>query len=142
MTTPDIEQIKPLTAEELAKVRARHEEDERDADRTREQMFDAAIQCFADRAALLATIDALSAPVTREEAARAIFKAFLPDCDPDRIAVLEETLAVQLALVYKQAEDEGLWFIAQTAPEAYLQKELRRLHYAIEANAASLGDKP
>ena len=44
----------------LGEVRARHQEDERDADRTREQMFDAAIQCFNDRAALLATIDALS----------------------------------------------------------------------------------
>ena len=35
-------------------------------------------------------------------------------------------------LVNKQAEDEGLWFIAQTAPEAYLQQELRKLHAAIE----------
>lgn len=55
----------------------------------------------------------------------------------DRIVELEETIAVQLALVHKQAEDEGLWFIAQTAPEAYLQQELRRLHGVIEANAAS-----
>ena len=31
-----------------------------------------------------------------------------------------------------QAEDEGLWFEAQTAPEAYLQQELRRLHEIIE----------
>jgi hypothetical protein len=36
-------------------------------------------------------------------------------------------------LVDEQAEDEGLWFIARTAPEAYLQQELRRLHAAIEA---------
>jgi hypothetical protein len=36
------------------------------------------------------------------------------------------------ALVNEQAEDYGLWFIAQTAPEAYLQKELRRLHEVIE----------
>lgn len=35
-------------------------------------------------------------------------------------------------LVGKQAEDEGLWFVAQTAPEAYLQQELRKLHAAIE----------
>lgn len=59
----------------------------------------------------------------------------------NRIADLEETIAVQLALVHKQAEDEGLWFIAQTAPEAYLQQELRRLHGAIEANAASLQEE-
>jgi len=36
------------------------------------------------------------------------------------------------ALVDEQAEDEGLWFIAQTAPEAYLQQELRALHALIE----------
>ena len=35
-------------------------------------------------------------------------------------------------LVDKQAEDEGLWFMARTAPEAYLQQELRRLHAEIE----------
>jgi hypothetical protein len=35
-------------------------------------------------------------------------------------------------IVDEQAEDEGLWFIAQTAPEGYLQQELRRLHAAIE----------
>jgi hypothetical protein len=35
-------------------------------------------------------------------------------------------------LVDRQAEDDGLWFIAQTAPEAYLQQELRKLHAAIE----------
>lgn len=39
-------------------------------------------------------------------------------------------------LVAEQAEDQGLWFIAQTAPEAYLQQELRRLHAAVEADAA------
>ena len=36
------------------------------------------------------------------------------------------------ALVNKQAEDEGLWFQAETAPEAYLQQELRKLHAAVE----------
>ena len=35
-------------------------------------------------------------------------------------------------LVDKQAEDEGLWFIANTATEAYLQQELRKLHAAVE----------
>lgn len=37
-------------------------------------------------------------------------------------------------LVAKQAEDTGLWFVAATAPEAYLQQELRRLHAAVEAD--------
>lgn len=35
-------------------------------------------------------------------------------------------------LVDSQAEDEGLWFVARTAPEAYLQQELRKLHALIE----------
>jgi hypothetical protein len=43
-------------------------------------------------------------------------------------------------LVDEQAEDEGLWFVAQTAPEAYLQQELRRLHAAIEEEASSSDD--
>lgn len=37
-----------------------------------------------------------------------------------------------LNLVDNQAEDEGLWFEAETASEAYLQQELRCLHMAIE----------
>ena len=37
-------------------------------------------------------------------------------------------------MVDKQAEDEGLWFEAQTAPEAYLQNALRKLHALIEKN--------
>lgn len=34
-------------------------------------------------------------------------------------------------LVDAQAEDEGLWFVAHYASEAYLQQELRKLHAAI-----------
>lgn len=45
---------------------------------------------------------------------------------------LEEQVEALRKLVGKQAEDEGLWFVAQTAPEAYLQQELRKLHAAIE----------
>ena len=37
-----------------------------------------------------------------------------------------------LEMVLQQAEDDGLWFIAQTAPEAYLQQELRKLHASVE----------
>ncbi len=40
-------------------------------------------------------------------------------------------------IVEKQAEDEGLWFISETVPEAYLQLELRKLHAAIETKIAS-----
>lgn len=45
----------------------------------------------------------------------------------------EIDLTEVLRLVGEQAEDDGLWFQAVTAPEAYLQQELRRLHAAIEA---------
>lgn len=44
----------------------------------------------------------------------------------------QTALSAIQALVDKQAEDEGLWFVAETAPEAYLQQELRRLHAEIE----------
>ena len=37
-----------------------------------------------------------------------------------------------LDLAERQANDGGLWFIAKTAPEAYLQQELRKLHSIIE----------
>lgn len=37
-----------------------------------------------------------------------------------------------IEVVEEQANDEGLWFVAVTAPEAYLQQELRRLHAVIE----------
>ena len=35
-------------------------------------------------------------------------------------------------MVDEQAEDEGLWFRAQTASEAYLQAALRNLHEEVE----------
>jgi len=34
-----------------------------------------------------------------------------------------------------QAEDEGLWCIAQCASEDYIQRGLRKLHYVIEKQA-------
>jgi hypothetical protein len=37
-----------------------------------------------------------------------------------------------MELVSEQAEDDGLWFVARTASESYLQSALRRLHAAIE----------
>ena len=45
-----------------------------------------------------------------------------------------KTLAGRLRFIIdEQAEDEGLWFVAATAPEAYLQQELRKLHTEVEA---------
>ena len=52
--------------------------------------------------------------------AKAICRAFL--CSKGKI----------VELVKQQAEDDGLWFEAKTAPEAYLQQELRKLHTVIE----------
>ncbi len=40
-----------------------------------------------------------------------------------------------LELVKEQADDPGLWFQAETAAEAYLQQELRKLHMAIEGQS-------
>jgi len=48
--------------------------------------------------------------------------------------------AVLIDSVDKQAEDNGLWFDAQTAPEAYLQQELRKLHGLIESNTKALSE--
>ncbi len=42
-------------------------------------------------------------------------------------------------LAEAQATDAGLWFMAKTAPEAYLQEALRRLHQAV---GAQTGDTP
>jgi hypothetical protein len=36
------------------------------------------------------------------------------------------------SLVDEQADDDGLWFHADTAAEAYVQQALRRLHSVIE----------
>ena len=43
-----------------------------------------------------------------------------------------EPLKIIHALVSEQAKDEGLWFIAETAPEGYLQKHLRNLHALVD----------
>jgi len=50
-----------------------------------------------------------------------------------RVRKLEETFKSARAIVDEQAEDEGLWFIAESIIEAYFQQELRRLHIVIEA---------
>jgi len=42
-----------------------------------------------------------------------------------------------LDLVLKQALDEGLWFVAETAAEAYLQQALRALAAAVELDATT-----
>ena len=42
-------------------------------------------------------------------------------------------------LVQKQAEDEGLWLIADNITGAYLQQELRKLHAVIEGEEGVRG---
>jgi hypothetical protein len=62
-----------------------------------------------------------------------------------QIAALEHGIAARdrlRAVVVQQAEDEGLWFVAKTAPEAYLQQELRKLHAAIEESSNAVGTPP
>lgn len=49
------------------------------------------------------------------------------------VKTVESALGRIRALVAAQAEDEGLWFEAETCAEAYLQQELRKLHAAVEA---------
>ena len=51
--------------------------------------------------------------------------------DEARAAAIEAVERVRL-VVDAQAEDDGLWFIARTAPEGYLQQELRKLHAVVE----------
>ncbi len=43
-----------------------------------------------------------------------------------------------LQLAHQQAEDDGLWFNAKTAAEAYLQAALRKLHAAVEAGPVAI----
>lgn len=49
-----------------------------------------------------------------------------------RLDDLSELFDMLQAVVDAQAEDDGLWFEAKTAPEAYLQNALRVLHRLIE----------
>ena len=70
-----------------------------------------------------------------EHASEHIGRAFLAAWDEAKEAryhALLDALVALRALVEQQANDDGLWFLAATAPEAYLQQELRRLHAAIE----------
>jgi len=50
-----------------------------------------------------------------------------------RAELAEHKLTRLRLMVAAQAGDSGLWFNAETAPEAYLQQELRKLHAAIES---------
>jgi hypothetical protein len=52
------------------------------------------------------------------------------------ISHLKSELERARTVVNEQADDDGLWFVAETAAEAYLQSALRRLHEAMEGKSA------
>lgn len=63
------------------------------------------------------------------------------DVEIERLKAENRRLTIALqdvqALVAAQAEDEGLWFLAQFASEAYLQSALRDLHAVVEGELSS-----
>lgn len=65
-------------------------------------------------------------------ASRAVALASTGD---ERSPVAPATTAAARRIAAEQAEDDGLWFIAETASEAYLQAALRRLTAAVEGEA-------
>ena len=44
-------------------------------------------------------------------------------------------------VVNEQADDEGLWFVAELITESYLQASLRRLHAAVEAAPRGVSER-
>lgn len=52
--------------------------------------------------------------------------------------VSRDALTELMQLVDEQAEDESLWFVAETAPEKHLQAALRLLHHAVETRVAAM----
>lgn len=52
----------------------------------------------------------------------------------EQCAALEARIEALVEATNKQAEDESLWFQAETAPEARLQQALRYLHALIEGD--------
>ena len=64
----------------------------------------------------------------------------VPTATDEDVAFLLSRIDAPKEMVAEQAKDEGLWFVARTAPEAYLQQELRRLHGLIESGIDTGGD--
>jgi hypothetical protein len=56
----------------------------------------------------------------------------IPHSATERAKRKDARIAKLEALVSKQAEDEGLWFVPVSITEDYLQRALRALHEAIE----------
>ena len=66
--------------------------------------------------------------ITKEEAQRDLMAR------NKKLHHAKQVASTALQLVNRQAEDEGLWFEAVTAPEAHLQAALRKLHAAVESS--------
>jgi hypothetical protein len=61
--------------------------------------------------------------------------------NPASLLITTREMSTAKELVDEQAEDEGLWFNAQSAAEAYLQQALRQLHEAVENGPMMASDK-
>jgi len=65
-------------------------------------------------------------------------KAYREKSVKQELQTLKDAVSGLLIIVDIQAEDNGVWFRADTAPEGYLQNELRRLHAFIEDKLKTL----
>lgn len=54
----------------------------------------------------------------------------------------KQSLLALKQMVDRQAEDDGLWFVARNANTAYVQRGLRRLHAEIEVAVELLAKSP
>lgn len=116
------EQTRPIqrTIDTIASIKAALAEKPA-AEFTREQAVELARKhCGLTIDPMSALVDTILAAHTlgRESAAAGVVP----------VAALTEARAIAA----KQAEDDGLWFLAETASEAYLQQALRRLTAAVE----------
>lgn len=88
--------------------------------------------------ATIASLRAEVASILRTNKAAALAEAHVRsalDHTVNRAEAAESQVRAMQAVASEQAEDPGLWFIAETAAEAYLQDALRRLHAAIEGKS-------
>jgi hypothetical protein len=83
------------------------------------------------------TTEGSNLPTTPEMIEKWQYDAILKDLkEVNERAVRYGAIVTEIRRVAaKQAEDEGLWFVAKTAPEACLQEELRYLHHVIEGTS-------
>jgi len=90
----------------------------------------------------LSNADEIEAALSSFNSAMAYNPKIMAHCEKETIRAALQSPRVPvieiLETVLEQAEDDGLWFNAKYASEAYLQQELRRLHAVIERAYAEL----